>query len=293
MTETELRHKPGLYRISNLVNGKQYIGLTGNVGARWNSHRFDLKHGKHGNPHLQAAWNQYGESAFEFSILAICEKHMLGGLEKRAILTFNTMSPRGYNLTRGGEAPVFSQESRTRMSVSRRGKPTWSKGLTAATDERIRRSCEKGAITKTGKKQSESTIFKRAVDYTLVAPDGKIHSGRNVNRFCRANGLNSGAIFLLLRGRKPQYRGWTNPSFPRRPPKTPKLRAITRPLTEAQTKSIEARCRTYCLLSPDCKIVEIKGLKRFCRENGLNDGAMYQVALGRYKFKSYKGWRRA
>ena len=37
-------------------------------------HLNSLRRGDHKNPHLQHAWNKYGEDNFEFSILEICSK---------------------------------------------------------------------------------------------------------------------------------------------------------------------------------------------------------------------------
>ena len=66
----EIYKSIGIYRITNLINGKSYIGKTGmNFGDRWDSHRSLLNSGKHDNPHLQRAWSKYGQQNFEFEIV--------------------------------------------------------------------------------------------------------------------------------------------------------------------------------------------------------------------------------
>lgn len=50
----------------------------------------------------------------------------------------------------------------------------------------------------------------------------------------------------------------------------------------------ESMMKRYLVTSPEGKTYEVLGLNRFCREHGLNNGRMAQVAMG--KEKSHKGW---
>jgi group I intron endonuclease len=60
----------GVYKITNTVDGKVYIGSTTiDTNWRWSTHKSLLKIGKHHNRHLQRAWNKYGESAFTFEVV--------------------------------------------------------------------------------------------------------------------------------------------------------------------------------------------------------------------------------
>ncbi len=59
----------GIYRITNLNNGKYYIGSSNDCKSRWRGHRRALKNNRHDNPYLQNAWNKYGESAFKFEVI--------------------------------------------------------------------------------------------------------------------------------------------------------------------------------------------------------------------------------
>ena len=66
----------GIYQIRNKNNGKVYIGqvyATKGANRRWLEHRAALRKGNHYNPHLQSAWNKYGEVNFSFEILEVVE----------------------------------------------------------------------------------------------------------------------------------------------------------------------------------------------------------------------------
>ena len=98
----------GIYRITNTVNGKSYIGKTGmNFGDRWDSHRSLLRNGKHFNPYLQNAWNKYGEDVFEFKILQVVEN--VDDLNELEIQYISDYRERGisYNLSDGGNGGFF------------------------------------------------------------------------------------------------------------------------------------------------------------------------------------------
>lgn len=94
----------GIYCIENTTNCKKYIGLSRNIEQRWNEHRSKLRRGKHGNVYLQRAWNNYGEDAFKFYIVEICDSNVLSEREQYYIAKYHTLSHEsGYNLTNGGE----------------------------------------------------------------------------------------------------------------------------------------------------------------------------------------------
>lgn len=65
--------KAGVYLITNLVNGKVYVGSSKNAVKRGKNHVSALKRRKHGNPHLQSSWNKHGESSFKFEVIVWCE----------------------------------------------------------------------------------------------------------------------------------------------------------------------------------------------------------------------------
>jgi len=89
----------GIYRITNTVNGKVYIGSSKDMAARCRNHRWALNAGTHGNSHLQAAWNKYGPESFEFGVFLECSDESLLSEEQGAISTCRSFDRNaGYNM---------------------------------------------------------------------------------------------------------------------------------------------------------------------------------------------------
>jgi group I intron endonuclease len=69
----ERKYDCGVYQIRNLVNDRVYVGQSIHLSARKSHHFSDLKYNKHGNRHLQNAYNLYGKDNFVFEIVLYCE----------------------------------------------------------------------------------------------------------------------------------------------------------------------------------------------------------------------------
>lgn len=115
----------GIYKIVNLLNGKIYVGSSKNVERRlYSHHRHLLRHNKHWNPHLQAAWNKDGESAFSFELLE--EIRQINRLTKREQHWMDTLRvcdrDFGYNIAPKADRSEWSDEMRRKASESRKGK---------------------------------------------------------------------------------------------------------------------------------------------------------------------------
>lgn len=65
--EYKMSHRPmGVFQICNKTNNKVFLDASNNIPGKINRHRFALNAGQHASKSLQADWNEYGESAFEF-----------------------------------------------------------------------------------------------------------------------------------------------------------------------------------------------------------------------------------
>ena len=91
-----------LYKITNIVNGKSYIGQSIDPNRRFISHISRAKTNSDNSP-IHAAINKYGKENFTLEILEWTEDY--NNREKELIKQYNTKSPNGYNIADGGEEP--------------------------------------------------------------------------------------------------------------------------------------------------------------------------------------------
>ena len=91
----KLNKKCGIYIITNVENGKRYVGSSKDLYGRLHDHMCELNRNSAHNAHLQSAWNKYGQDSFEYGILEYCE---LSERFKREQYYIDVLKPE-YNLT--------------------------------------------------------------------------------------------------------------------------------------------------------------------------------------------------
>ena len=98
-TEQELGFA-GVYKITNTINGKIYIGSTQCFSERFKKHVLRLRNGIHVNAHLQAAYSKYGSESFTFEILEVTEKDIRFDREQFYLDSLNVCNDKvGYNIS--------------------------------------------------------------------------------------------------------------------------------------------------------------------------------------------------
>ena len=99
----------GIYKITNKVNRKVYIGQSISIEHRWAAHKSTAfrKTSKEYDKPLYASIRKYGLDNFDFSVIEECQPAELNEKEIYWIKYYqsNDLS-KGYNLTPGGNQAV-------------------------------------------------------------------------------------------------------------------------------------------------------------------------------------------
>ena len=122
--------KTGVYKITNLVNGKVYIGASKDIERRWWEHK------KRVNSPIHSDLETYGLDNFKFEVLLECPEDMLAQWERDMICLYDADDPekgynspkdRSYNLKlyealKGRPHASFSEETKRKMSEAKKGR---------------------------------------------------------------------------------------------------------------------------------------------------------------------------
>jgi len=194
-----------LYCLTNKVNGVQYIGQTTQpLKKRLKDHFAPSKADK---SYVGRAIRKYGRDSFETETIVVVSIDELNTLEQDYIDKLGTLSPKGYNLTTGGERFNHTEETKKKkISKALKGKSTWNLGVKMPEDQK-----EKISKAKIGKKKTEETIQKmrkaRPNKKAIMDQDGNIYgsladAGRELS-------LSPPSIHRVLNGQRKTTGGYS------------------------------------------------------------------------------------
>ena len=90
-----------IYKLTNMLNGMGYVGMTKKFKRRMNEHRRGSNY--RSRCHVDRAIEKYGWENFHAEVIEICDAEIAPEREMYWIATLKTKTPNGYNMTDGGE----------------------------------------------------------------------------------------------------------------------------------------------------------------------------------------------
>lgn len=148
-----------VYKITNILNNKIYIGQSKNPQARWGCHKANINK----NNHLYLSMKKYGINNFTFEIIAQTKQiYNIDKLEVICIAQYNSMDRDfGYNKNSGGNAnKIVSQETRLKLSKASKGRQTRLGSICSDETKKILSEKNKGNTYRVGVIVSDETKAK-------------------------------------------------------------------------------------------------------------------------------------
>ena len=202
-----------VYKITNLINKKIYIGVTKDPKKRWQRHcwksnitRMPITHAIH----------RYGKENFSFEVLEVFE-HLEEAEKKEAILIaeLKTLIPKGYN--RSPSDGTHSPETSEKIRAKNTGRKA-----TPATIEKLRQSHLGYKVSEeTKQKLSKRNKDKRGTDYCyerakqvsskyylIIDPNGLEFCIVSMKDFCKVQNLSPTMMSNVVTGKRKHHKGW-------------------------------------------------------------------------------------
>lgn len=187
-----------VYEIKNIINGKKYIGWTGDFEKRIRDHKNNAynKNAQCYKFALSRAIRKYGWHNFSVSIISTVDSsNSAKNLEISLIRESNTHCRfgEGYNMTFGGDGTRGYKHTNSQIEKNRNR--NLGKKLTSSHKKKISE----------GLGEFAKKICKK---WIVVTPEGTEIVIENLRRFCANNGLDQGNMAGVARGEHKHCKGW-------------------------------------------------------------------------------------
>ena len=169
----EFRNKSGIYKITNLVNNKVYIGKTKDFYKRYFQYVSDVRNSSKAriNDYLLSSFIKYGFDNFKFEVVEFCNLDIISERELYWIQYFDSINrEKGYNLRLDSSTGMIVHEL-TSKKISDRLKQEWETGIRSNHSDKLKKSWE------FRHRQEQSNLLSKTLTkylYKITAPDSTI-----------------------------------------------------------------------------------------------------------------------
>lgn len=189
-----------VYKITNITNGKIYIGITNQgSGARYRHHWYESRIGE--SSALHRAMAKYGEENFTLEIIDFADTYdELKEKEKFYIKQFDSKNrDKGYNLTDGGDGTfgkMHSEETKEKIRQKAIGRKASEETKQKMSEMRKGRPVSELTKQKTAERNAlrAKAVLQFDADMNFIAEHASISDA------ARATGLNRSTIQKQLHG---------------------------------------------------------------------------------------------
>lgn len=191
----------GVYRFTNVITGECYIGSSVDLNRRRHQHLNNLRKRKHHSYRFQAAWDEYGESNFDYDVL---EELPITELIKEELLAreqfwIDLLSPEYNVLPTAGSTLGFYHSEATKRKISNS-----TKGVKKSEEHaRHIREAQKGRKLSEEHRQKLSKAAKHRKTephVTIICIDGIVYN--SIKEASKKTGIKYNTIQKRLKNQK-------------------------------------------------------------------------------------------
>ena len=222
-----------IYIAVSKSTGEPYIGQTvKNLNERKSAHKSSARNSAQKGKccKLYEAINIYGFDDFDWAIIAsnipeerldleeICAIYIYDSYYNGLNSTFGgTVGNRGYKHkeeTKHKMKKPRSENGRKNIwaaSQSKRGKPSWNKGLHPygeETKQKIRNARALQTIIITQETKLKIGEANTKFEFKIIKPNGEIEITTNMSQYCRDNNLNQAHMSAIAAGKRKRHKGY-------------------------------------------------------------------------------------
>ena len=211
-----------IYKITNTLNGKVYIGYTENTKKRFKDH---LNNAKTVEYVLYQAMRKHGVDYFKFEIIyqSLDGEYLRDTMEAYFIIEYNSYYEygKGYNMTHGG---CLMDETR-KINISKKISDQWANDDQSGRVSNIRAAIKEKwkdpeyrkkmmiARQNQWKDAKNNHVIKqfkqKANNYIVISPNGTEYITNNLKDFCKEHGLSQPSkMYYTATGKLVHYKKW-------------------------------------------------------------------------------------